>query len=91
MSRRRDKIRGGGPGSAGADLGAKRAGREAGNPPAASGKKANDGAKQAPTATPRPPGPRIGPGGPPVPGAKAMHFKESGLRFLGLVRPEGVK
>ncbi|MDR2373414.1 MAG: ABC transporter ATP-binding protein/permease [Bifidobacteriaceae bacterium] len=36
-------------------------------------------------------GPRFGPGGPPLPGAKALHFRESGLRFLRLLAPERAK
>jgi ATP-binding cassette subfamily B protein len=33
----------------------------------------------------------MGPGGGAMPGAKALNFKESGLRFLGMLRPERVK
>ncbi|MDR1441336.1 MAG: ABC transporter ATP-binding protein/permease [Bifidobacteriaceae bacterium] len=72
----RDEVKGGGgPGSAGARLGAKRAGsgtESRGRPPAG---------RRGP----------MGPGGPAMPGAKALDFKGSGLRFLGLLRPERVK
>ncbi|MDR2379880.1 MAG: ABC transporter ATP-binding protein, partial [Bifidobacteriaceae bacterium] len=72
------RIKGGGAGAAGAGLGAERA-RKGGRRPGA----------EARLAGARPPGggPR-GPMPPGVPGGKALNFRVSGKRFVGLLRPE---
>ncbi|MDR2381957.1 MAG: ABC transporter ATP-binding protein/permease [Bifidobacteriaceae bacterium] len=69
------RIKGGGPGSAGARAGARR------------------GAAGPSGPAPRPPQ-RQGPPGPGpmvLPGAKALNFRASGRRFLGLLAPERLK
>jgi ATP-binding cassette subfamily B protein len=82
----RERIKGGGPASVAASAGAARAG---GTGADRAGKAAGTGRGAAGA---RGPG---GPGGGPMragmPTAKALHFKESAVRFLSLLRPERFK
>ncbi|MDR0627544.1 MAG: ABC transporter ATP-binding protein/permease, partial [Bifidobacteriaceae bacterium] len=91
MSARRRRW-GGGPGSVGAAIGADRSNRAGGG-----GKGDRPGGTAQAAAPGRPGGPParggtgFGPPGAAMAGAKALHFKESGLRFLGLLKPERAK